>query len=90
MDKPLEEVDDAEASGQVLNFVESDGLSRVRVRHVGFTRFIPSCPNELEVGRRSQVEGDGGGFAFPRWNIAKKRYSEVRLVVCWAHGLRSR
>ena len=76
VDKPLEEVGDAEASSQVLNFVESDGLSRVRVRHVGFTLFIPNCPNELEVadvaGLKQMEEVQVWIFAFSRWNIHKK------------------
>ena len=45
VDKPLEEVDDVEGSSQTLNFVESDGLLRVRICHVCFTSFVPNCPN---------------------------------------------
>ena len=41
MDKPLDAVGDAEGSSRVLNFVESDGLSRVRVRHVSLISFAP-------------------------------------------------
>ena len=41
VDEPLEEVGDVEGNSRVLlNFVESDGLSRVRVCHVAFTPFI--------------------------------------------------
>jgi len=89
VDKPLEEVDDAVVSSQVLNFVESDGLSRVRVCHVGFTPFIPKPPNELETEqnhRCGRVKADGGGFAFSRWNIRKTK--EIGRFGCGL-GLRS-
>ena len=76
-DKPLEEVDDAEASSQVLNFVESDGLSRVRVRHVDFTPFIDlsrtarTSWGRTDAARLKQMEEDL--VAFSRWNIHKKK-----------------
>jgi len=90
VDKPLEEVGDAEVSSQVLNFVESDGLSRVRVCHVEFTPLILGYPSGLEMVRCSRIEADGGGFAFSRRNIHKKEKKLADLVVVWARGLRTR
>ena len=58
MGKPLEEVD-AEGSSRALNFVESDGLSRVRVRHVSFMPFIRDRPSEVQAGRYGQIERSG-------------------------------
>ena len=57
VDKPLEEVDDVEGSSQTLNFVESDGLSRVRVCHVCFTSFV--LPKRVLSGK----VGQGGEFS---------------------------
>jgi hypothetical protein len=60
VDKPLDAVGDAEGSSRVLNFVESDGLSRVRVRHVSLISFAPeSGPPEWqkEVVRLNEAEG---------------------------------
>lgn len=65
MDKPLEEVGDAEEGGsRVLNFVRSDGLSRVRVCHVSFMsfKFVLDCSVGFRIGGRRQIERDGGGF----------------------------
>ena len=53
MDEPLEEVGDAGGSCRALNFVESDGLSRVRVCHVSFT---PASSKRGPTGRRGQIE----------------------------------
>ena len=57
MDEPLEEVGDVEGNSRVLlNFVESDGLSRVRVCHVGFTPFTRNWrPNEFLAGRHGKL-----------------------------------
>jgi len=88
-DRPLEEVDDAEASSQVLNFVESDGLSRVRVRHVDFTPFIDSsrtAPTSWRwtdvAGLKQMEEASVWIFGFSRWNIRKKKKEIGRLFGC--------
>ena len=64
MDEPLEEVGDVEGSCRVLNFVESDGLSRVRVCHVGFTPFISNRPRESSrrgEGRHGELGREANG-----------------------------
>jgi len=61
VDEPLEEVGDVEGNSRVLlNFVESDGLSRVRVCHVGFTPFIlDQRPTEFWLGDMASLERGG-------------------------------
>ena len=58
MDEPLEEVGDVEGNSRVLlNFVESDGLSRVRVCHVGFTPLTPFIEllSEFKAGEKGDT-----------------------------------